>query len=66
MRLHVLGFSRRYFSVSLLRWKDEDAHRVAAQVVQPYARAYAMRLAAEAQGDDRVASMVKGQLDQYR
>lgn len=36
------------------------------QVVQPYARAYAMRLAAVAQGDDRVAEMVQGQLDQYR
>ncbi|CAM9380192.1 unnamed protein product, partial [Ectocarpus sp. 8 AP-2014] len=44
----------------------KDAQRVAAQVVQPYARAYAMRLAAVAQGDERVAEMVKGQLGQYR
>ncbi|CAN0158629.1 unnamed protein product [Pylaiella littoralis] len=44
----------------------KDAQRVAAQViVQPYARAYAMRLAAVAQGDDRVSEMVQGQLDQY-
>ncbi|CAM9836747.1 unnamed protein product, partial [Laminaria digitata] len=66
VRLEVLRMSRRYFSVSLLRWKDKDAQRVAAQVVQPYARAFAVGLAAEAQGDQRVAEMVQGQLDQYR
>ena len=66
MRLQVLRMSRRYFSVSLLRWKDKDAQRVAAQVVQPYARAFAMSLAAAAQGDERVTEMVQGQLAQYR
>lgn len=34
--------------------------------MQPYARAYAMRLTAVAQGDAGVAEMVQGQLDQYR
>lgn len=52
--------------MSLLKWKDADAQRVAAQVVQPYARAYAMRLAAMTHNDDRVTAMVQGQLDQYR
>eukprot|EP00752_Nemacystus_decipiens_P012115 g10740.t1 len=66
VRLNVLRLCRRYFAVSLVAWKDKDANRVAAQVVQPYARAYAMRLTAVAQGDERVADMVQGQLDQYR
>ncbi|CAN0056063.1 unnamed protein product, partial [Scytosiphon promiscuus] len=66
VRLDVLRLSRKYFAVSLVAWKDKDAQRVAAQVVQPYARAYAMRLAAVAQGDERVAEMVQGQLGQYR
>lgn len=66
MRLGVLRLSRRYFALSLLRWKDQDAQRVAAQVVQPYARAYAVKLEALVQNDDRVATMVQGQLDQYR
>eukprot|EP00903_Cladosiphon_okamuranus_P008385 g8062.t1 len=66
VRLSVLRLCRRYFAVSLVTWKDKDAQRVAAQVVQPYARAYAMRLTAVSQGDERVAEMVQGQLDQYR
>ena len=66
VRLGVLRMSRRYFSVSLLSWKDKDAQRVAAQVVQPYARAFAVGLAAAAQGDERVAEMVQEQLGQYR
>lgn len=66
VRLEVMRLSRRYFAVSLLSWKDHDAQRVAAQVVQPYARAYAMRLAALSQNDERVAEMVQGQLGQYR
>lgn len=52
--------------MSLLKWKDADAQRVAAQVVQPYARAYAMRLTAMVHNDDRVTVAVQGQLDQYR
>ncbi|CAN0342137.1 unnamed protein product, partial [Ectocarpus fasciculatus] len=65
VRVGVVRFCRKYFAVSLAAWKDKDAQRVAAQVVQPYARAYAMRLAAVAQGDERVAEMVQGQLGQY-
>ncbi|CAN0217260.1 unnamed protein product, partial [Ectocarpus sp. 12 AP-2014] len=66
VRVGVLRLCRKYFAVSLAAWKDKDAQRVAAQVVQPYARAYAMRLAAVAQGDERVAEMVESQLGQYK
>lgn len=66
VRLWVLRLSRKYFAVSLMRWKNADAQRVAAQVVQPYARAYATKVAALAQNDERVAAIVQAQLDQYR
>ncbi|CAN0135606.1 unnamed protein product, partial [Discosporangium mesarthrocarpum] len=66
VRLGALRFSRRYFAVSLLQWKAADAERVAAQLVQPYARGYATKQAAMARGADCLANMVQEQLDLYR
>lgn len=65
-RSWVLRSSRKYFAFSLLSWKNADAQRVAAQLVQPYARAYATRLAAVARNDEPIVTLTQAQLGQYR